>query len=1143
MFTHLHVHTEFSLLDGMCKLDDYIQKVKEQGNQAAVITDHGNINGAIYFIEKCEKENIKPIIGCEFYIVDNRHNKENKERMHLVALAKNQTGYKNLCRLVSISNLEGFYYKPRIDFEILEKYKEGLIILSACLAGPLCRAHLENRPFDVIKYFDFFTKNFGDDFYLEIIPLDMIEQKNVNSFLVNLAQKRNIKLVATNDVHYLKKEDYKIQEMLLCVSNKDKMANKKRWKFSINTLFLTTKKEMRILFNKYSSDISGIIIEKALYETENIVKKCENLNLRNLNLFPKIDFLKGNFKSTKDHFLYLIKSAMKEKGFYKKEKYIKRAKKEIEQIIQKGFIDYFLLVWDIIRFAKSKNILIGPGRGSSAGSLICYLLRITNVDPIIYKTLFFRFIDPNRDDLPDIDIDFEDGRRHEIYEYLITRYSQENLAHVGTFGKLKAKLVLKDLCRIYDVPLGEVEKIVSFVSENYLAEGKSILKNIFKTFEQCKIFAGKYPQIVEAAIILEGQIKQTGIGAAGIIITNKKISNYCPIEKRGADDEICIGYDWKNLEYLGLLKIDILGINFLTVIQKTIDKLKKKNIKIDIQNLSPNDEKVFESIREKSCTGIFQLEAPITQKISQEIGIDNFTEMVACTALTRPGPARSGSLENYIIKKHEKKEIKYLSPEIKKITEPTRGEILYQEQVMMIARKIGGFSWGGTNSIRKAIAKKEGSKIISEYQTRFIKGAVKRKIPELQAIKIWDDISLYGSYSFNKSHSVAYSFLSYWCAWLKHYYFKEYMTCFINYNTNQIRVLEGLKEFKNRNYSFIFCKAEKPTRGIVFQKNKKLIIGLNFIKGLGPEIIKELIKHRNCKNLDQWTERINKRVINIRIRKILINLRYFRDWGKISFLNNYFNCEKVDRDEFIGEYCPVYFCDNLLKPYDSFLREKIFKNLSWNLINKLTENSEENIFLLKGLIEKNSIKIIEKNNFQYCIADLNDGTGIIKLLFYSEIFKKYNNILSGNTGNLPVIIRGIINKYGNVIVKEFINIKLWKNGNEFDKNFARKLQQGMRNQEEIENYKKEIIKNIVNPFQVEIHIDKEYQAKNGLMAFCTSIFERDVEIQTVIWADAYQRWKTILNNGKMLSIRFSKFDQGKLYIDTRYSRVEVLKND
>lgn len=1140
MFHHLHVHTEYSLLDGMCKLDDYISLAKKQGQNAVTITDHGNINGAIHFIEKCEKQNIKPIIGNEFYIVDDRRSKE-KKRMHIVALAKNKIGYQNLCRLTSISNLEGFYFRPRIDFEILEKYKEGLIILSGCLAGPLNQSYLKNNSNNITKYFDFFTKNFKDDFYLEIMPIDMEEQRKVNLFMEQIANKQKINIVATNDVHYLLPKDNQFQDMLLCIGSKRKMVDKTRFRFSIDSLFLADETDMQEMFEKNHPNLSKKTVLRALKETENIVNKCEKINLRNLNLFPKTDFLKGKYKTTEESFLNLIKNAMEHKRFDKKEKYIKRCNEEIKQIIQKGFIDYFLLVWDIVRFAQQQNILVGPGRGSSAGSLVCFLLGITNIDPIKHKTLFFRFIDPNRNDLPDIDIDFEDTRRHEIKEYLVKRYGTESISHVGTFGKLKGKLVLKDLCRIFDVPLNEAEKITAYVDD--VLE----LKDIFRRFDECKSFAEKYPLIVEAGTALEGQVKQTGINAAGMIAIDGKISDYCPLELRGPNKEICLGYDKQNLEYLGLLKIDLLGINFLTVIQETLKKLEKKDIRINIQGILPEDFKVFESMQSRSCIGIFQFEAPITQKISKEIGIDNFTEMVACNALTRPGPARSGSLSCYIQKKHDKKEIKYLTPEMENITKKTRGEILYQEQVMMICRKIGGFSWGDTNLIRKAISKKEESDKIEKYQKRFIKGAKKRGMSQRQAISIWDTISLHAAYSFNKSHSVAYSLLSYWCAWLKYYHFKEYMECFINYNSNQIRISEGIKEFKKLGYKFRFCQAKNPITRIFLTKNKRLIIGLNFIKGLGPAIIDELMKFKKCKTLDKWVKNINKRVINTRIKKILVNIGYFKCWKTTTELNDFFNFEKENKAEWISEHCPLYFCDNLLEPYSDFLKDKFTEKLEWEFVENIKEENKGNSIILKGVMEKITLKSTESwlhntntNYQQYCVANINDGTGVIRLTFYPQLFKKYQEILSENNEDTPVIVRGVIagNEISSVTVKEFINIKSWKNKNVADYAFAIRLKNGIRNQMEVEKVKKDIAENINRNFQVEIAINKEHQAKNGLMAFGTAVFYGDVEIGIVIWADAYQRWRTALNSGRLLSVRFSKFDQGKLYIDTRYSQVE-----
>jgi DNA polymerase-3 subunit alpha len=1140
MFHHLHLHTEYSALDGMCKIKEYVQSVKEQGLKAAVITDHGNINGAVTFIEECEKNNIKPIVGCEFYVAKDRKEKT-KERTHLVLIAKNKKGYENLCKLCSIASIEGFYYRPRIDLNVLKSHKDGLICLSACLAGVITRPLLKGDKNEAYRNLETLKIAFKEDFYLEIMPLAMVEQIKANKLLLDIAKKYKIKIVITNDVHYLRKEDYIYQEMLLCMQTKSTMSNPKRWKFDINTLYLATEKEMIGLFKKNDPNISNGILQKAILNTQEIVDKCENYSLRGLNLFPKVDFLKGKYTTTRAQFCALILNGIKRKNLDKKRDYQERLKEEMRQIIDKGFVDYFLLVRDIIQWAKNKNILVGPGRGSSAGSLVCFLLGITNVDPIIHGTLFFRFIDPNRNDLPDIDVDFEDVRREEVKEYIVERYGKNCVANVGTFGRLKGKLVLKDLCRIYEVPPWEAGKVIPYITDD------ETIKEIFEKFAELHEFRKKYPIVVDAAIKLEGQVKQFGINAAGVIITDGDITKYCPVELRGVDKKQSIGYDWQNISYMGLLKIDVLGVNFLTVIQKTLKRLKKRGIDLDIEKIDINNPDPYLSMAGKPHTGIFQFETPFADKIAKQIGLDSFKEMCACNALMRPGPLMSGTLKGYIAKKQGKKKIKYLHPAIEKITNETRGEIVYQEQVMLIIREIGGFDWKDTNRIRKLISKKEGT--MDEFKKQFIKGSVRQGLTKIEAELVWDEIGYYGSYGFNKSHAVAYSMLSFWCAYLKHYHFHDYMLCFINFSTNIDRSFQGMKYFKDLGYKLTPPKIEKPTRRCVVLKGKIIQVGLNFIKGFGPKIINEMMRLKKISNVKIWTAKTEKRVINSKIKKILVNTEFFP--FKRNALNDFFNLEYKEKKRHIDwlyEHCPILFCDNLLKPYDDFIARKTGDKIKWNNIEDLDFDNESGQkgewILLKGIMGEVNIKDtqewgnIGKGNVdpnsktRYCVNSLNDGTGTARLTFYPEIFRKYESgVMTTKTG-APVLVRGMI-ATERVIVKEFINLKKWKTDNIYDEDFAYKLKNGIKTQEEAFDKIKQIVDNIDRFYPVNITIHKEHQAKNGLMAFATAVFEGDVDLPMVIWPDAFTRWKTLLKGDKKVNMRFSYFKDNKFYLDSK----------
>lgn len=1154
MFYHLHVHSEYSALDGMCKIDKYVPYLKKQGNNAAVITDHGNINGAINFYKACEKENIKPIIGCEFYVAKNMAIND-KERMHLTVIAYSKEGYKNLCELTSKASLEGFYFKPRIDLSLLGKHQKGLIILSGCIAGIINKPFLENDSDLMFSNLKFMIENFKGNFYFEIMPIDLKEQIKANLNLLFLSEKYNIPLVATNDVHYLHKGDSKFQEMILCISDKKKMLDDTRFKFNVDTLYFANEKEMIGMFKKNHSKFPIETIKSAIWRTEEIANKCEEYTLKGYNVFPKVDFLKGKYQTSEDRLIFLINASMRKKGFHKSKKYKDRLKEEMGQILGKGFTDYFLLVVDIIEWAKSKKIFVGPGRGSSAGSLVCYLLGITNVDPLIYNTLFFRFIDPNRNDLPDIDIDFQDDRRQEVKNYIVDRYGRENVSEIGTFGKLKGKLVLKDLCRIFNIPLWEINQITPYIMDkNIFDEGISCtVEEAFTKFDLCKKFRNKYPHIIEAAIKLEGQVKQYGISAAGVLIANKPVTNYCPIEARGKNKSPCTGYDHRNIGYMGLLKLDILGLNFLTVINHTLSDLKKNKININLFSLIPNDKKIFKNIAEKPCVGIFQFETPSMDKLAKSIHIDTFDEMIACNALVRPGPFRSGSTASYVDKKQKKKPIVFLNKIYKDITEETKGELLYQEQIMLLVRKIGCFDWQDTNNIRKHMSKSEGSEKMLEYEKKFIRGAKKNNIEEKDAKRIWKEISFYGAWSFNKSHSVAYTMISYWCAWLKYYYPDEYMLNFINYNTNQNRIFEGVRELKNIGYTFLPPRIDSASLLMKLGKKKTIYIGLKDVKGMGEKVISELEKAAPSKTLKSWVDKINKRIVHKGIIKILINIGFFEKWGNISDLIKYFNIEyKFDESnqpqDWLYDTCSILYCDNILKRYEIFLNNNINKDIKWDEVNNIDASDESEAkgrwVLLKGIMQGINLKNKESKKIgtgsqeeRYCVSDFFDGTGYLRISFYPESYAKYEKEIWESKSSSPVILRGIIGP-DRIYVKEFINIKNWINNSNYDTTFAKKLKEGIKSQKEIEAAIQNIIKNIGNSYPVKIERIREYQAKNGLMAFSTFSIDEDIKLEIVIWSKAFARNKSFFKIGEKLNVRFSYFKEGKFYLDGIYSKIE-----
>jgi DNA polymerase-3 subunit alpha len=1171
MFHHLHVHTEYSALDGICKVTEYAKFLKDAGYSAAVMTDHGNINGTINFMSACAENGLKAIIGCEFYVAADYKDKE-KERHHITILAKSKKGYQNLCKLCSIASLEGFYYKPRIDMGLLCENSEGLIALSGCTSGVLSRPFLEEKREQMFKNLQMLKDAFGPDFYLEIMPIDFEPQKKLNLELLKLSKTYKIKLAATNDAHYICEKDAKFQEMILCIGDKKLMSDPTRFQLDVKTLYLANQKEMQTMFTKFHPTLPASAVVSALDTTGEIVDKCEAYTLKGANVMPKVN-LRGKYKTSEDHLRALVKAGMTEKGFDKKKEYTARLKEEMSQITEKGYTDYFLLVRDLILWARTQDILVGPGRGSSAGSLVCFLLGITGIDPIIHGTLFFRFIDPNRSDLPDIDIDFEDYRRQEVKDYLIKKYGRENVADIGTFGKLKGKLVLTDLCRIYGVPVWESNEVKKYILERSSADARAsyTVEDAFNQFDVCKKFKVKYPQIVEAAAKLEGQIKQYGISAAGVLITDRPVIDYCPMDARGADKTPCSGYDYRNIGYMGLLKMDILGINFLTVINKTLHTIKEKYKKdIDLFNLNLHDKAIYKMIAEKECVGIFQFETPVMNKIAKEIHIDNFDELTACNALVRPGPFRSGSTGAYVKKKQGKQKITFLHPILKTITEETLGELLYQEQVMLMVREIGGFDWKDTNIIRRCMSKSEGVERMQKYEGIFVEGAKEKGFTEEAARRIWKETSFYGAWSFNKSHAVAYSVISYWCAYLKYYYHNEYMLNFINYSTNEHRVFAAVREFKASGYNLTSPKANCPSAKMIIVKGKEVHIGLEHVKGFGEKVVEELLSVR-AKNLKEWTAKVTKKTINSRIKKILVNIGYFDCWEKSTGkLNKFFNLtydkekEPIEKIEWEYERCPIIYCDNLLKQYEDFLKDKFHKDLIWDSLENIDAGEESdqkgNWVLMKGVMDGINLKNKEYNtgkggkgleigrqdieagaSQRYCVSDFFDGTGYLRISFYPEVYKRYEREIWAAKKSTAVIFRGTIGP-DRIYVKDFINICTWKKSGFTDKTFADKLKGGIRTQQQIDCVIKDIVKAIDKSYPVQVDSLREHQAKNGLMAFAQLSFE-DIKIELVIWAQAYNRWKPLFQVGSKISIRFSSFKEGKFYLDQQTGKVEKIKRE
>lgn len=805
-FVHLHLHTEYSLLDGAARIKKMVKVCKENGMPAVAITDHGNMYGVIAFYDECKKQGIKPIIGCELYITDDMAVKDPKSKYsHLVLLAKNQEGYLNLCKLNTISFKDGFYYKPRIDYKTLEEYSDGLICLSACLAGDIPQAILKRDYQEAERLVQWFKRVFGEDFYLEMQDHNMEEQKEVNAKLRELAKKYNVKLVATNDVHYIYKEDAEVHDVLMCVQMQKTFDDPTRMRFPSDEFYLKNYDEMARLF---PHDL------EALDVTVEIANKC-NVDFEfGKYLFPR--YIPEDGSTPNEFFRKLIRQGLiKRYGEITKE-IEARAQTEIELIETQGFVEYFLVVWDYIDKARSMGIPVGPGRGSGAGSVVAYSLGITNIDPLKYDLLFERFIHAERVSAPDFDVDFADYRREEVIDYVKEKYTTDRVVKIATFGTMAAKNAIKDVGRVLKVPYSELDKVTKAIP-NKVSKPEVIKKcfGLYKAKEGTKDYGIDYSipelkemyannedvkRVIDIAIKLEDMPRQVSTHACGVVIGADDLDKFMPLSRNG--DDITTQFNMIEIERLGHLKMDFLGLRNLSDIEKTLQLIKENHGKeIDFENSSYDDPEVFKLISTGNTKAIFQIESSGFQKFMRELQPTNIEDIIAGVSLYRPGPM--DSIPTYVHNKHNPKDVKYDHPILEPILKVTYGCIVYQEQVMRIVQDMAGYTLGQADMVRRMMGKKRQDEMAKEKSVFLygkpaedgkpaIDGAIKRGVPEDVATKIWSQMETFASYAFNKSHAAAYSLITYQTAFLKCYYKAEFLTSVLN---NRITNADEVKNY------------------------------------------------------------------------------------------------------------------------------------------------------------------------------------------------------------------------------------------------------------------------------------------------------------------------------------------------------------
>lgn len=870
-FAHLHVHTEYSLLDGSNKIKEYVSRVKELGMTSAAITDHGVMYGVIDFYRAAKAAGIKPILGCEVYVApgsrfDKTPGATEDRYYHLVLLAENQKGYENLTKIVSKAFVEGYYYKPRVDMELLNEYHEGIIALSACLAGEvqkyLSRGMYQEAVEVAKRYEDIFGKG---NFFLELQDHGMQEQKMVNQQLLRLSQETGIELVATNDVHYTYAEDEKPHDILLCIQTGKKLDDENRMRYEGGQYYVKSEEEMRSLF-PYA--------QEAIENTQKIADRCHVEIEFGVRKLPKYDVPEGYTSSE-----YLDKLCFEglERNYGAAEETVKKELKdrldyELSVIKEMGFVDYFLIVWDFIKYAKDHDIMVGPGRGSAAGSIVSYCLGITNIDPIKYQLLFERFLNPERVSMPDIDIDFCFERRQEVIDYVVRKYGADRVVQIVTFGTLLAKGVIRDVGRVMDLPYAFVDSIAKMIPQELgMTLEKALqmngdLKKLYDTDEQVKT-------LIDMSMRLEGLPRHSSMHAAGVVISQKSVDEYVPLAL-GSDGSVVTQFTMTTLEELGLLKMDFLGLRTLTVIQNAVQLVEKNTgKKIDIDHLGFDDKAVLESIGTGKTDGIFQLESGGMKNFMKELKPQSLEDLIAGISLYRPGPM--DFIPQYIRGKNDQSSIVYDCPQLEPILAPTYGCIVYQEQVMQIVRDLAGYTLGRSDLVRRAMSKKKSDVMQKERQNfvygnpeEGVPGCISNDISESVANKIYDEMIDFAKYAFNKSHAAAYAIVAYQTAYLKYYYPVEFMAALMtSVIDNPGKVAEYIYTCRQMGIQ-ILPPDINVGEGRFSVDGGNIRYGLSAIKSIGRPVIEAIVAEREergpFKHLKDFIERLSGKEVNKR---------------------------------------------------------------------------------------------------------------------------------------------------------------------------------------------------------------------------------------------------------------------------------------
>ena len=1025
-FVHLHIHSQYSFLDGAIKIDDLIKRVKELGMDSVALTDHGGMFGAMEFYIKAMKNHIKPIIGMEGYFVYRDRTKKDKDESpyHILLIAKNETGYKNLMKISSYSYIDGFYKKPRLDTELIEKYHDGLIVSSACLQGILSKDIKNNKIEKAYEHAKYFKDLIGEDFYIEIMRVGAKDEKRVNEELLNISRKYNIPIIATNDCHYLRREDAEAHDTLLAVQTKKVTSDENRMRFPSSEFYLKSPEEMKEVFRD---------LPEAIENTIKIRDKVTTIPVeRDKYYMPKFEIPK-EYSSPYDYLEKLTRDGLIERLGKIDKRTEERLNYELSVIQKMKFSGYFLIIRDIVKSARERGILVGPGRGSAASSIVLYGLGITDINPLDHNLLFERFLNPERISMPDVDIDFEDERRDEVIDYIREKYGKKRVAQIVSFSVLKAKAVVRDVGRVMEIPAGDVDRIAKMIDSPTLAEAienSNELKRLVNSRNDLK-------KLIEISEKLEGLTRHHSIHASGVVITPEDIENLIPVcasaPNKNGKIEIKTQYDMDILEKLGFLKVDILGLNTLSVINNT---LKFINEDIDMRKLDKNDKSVYELLSKGDTVGVFQLEEGGARNILRKFKPKNFSEVVLVLALIRPGPLQQIDLAELFARKEGKKKITYSHPKLKSILEETYGYPLFQEQAMRLAKDVAGFSWGEADRMRKAMGKKIYS-MMHELREKFVQGAENNGIPSEKAEDLFSSIETFASYAFNKSHSTVYAELSFRTAYLKAHYLTEFLAANM---TSEMENTDKLKKYildaKKHNIEVFPPDINESSTGFIPMKNK-IMYGLAAIKNVGVNAVGDIVEERKkgpYKDFNDFLERteekkVNKKVIenlikagafdklNTNRRELLLLLqnrqrkssretRVYPLFSEEQQPANGFKVEKPTEDElriYEQEAFGFYFKNHPMESYSYYINSLITSS------SLLEEMPEEKLISCGGTIV--SIKSKKgRNGGSYIEMYIEDLEGIVRVTVSERVAEKFEAFLTPGT---TIAIKGKISRMGN----------------------------------------------------------------------------------------------------------------------------------